>query len=308
MTRKVQNVLELIGNTPLVRIRTLTDAATDAELWAKAEFMNPLGSVKDRICLNMVEAAEREGLLKPGMTIVESTSGNTGIGLAMVCAVKGYSLTLVMPETMSHERRRLLRALGASLILTPGSEGMSGAVRRAEETVSLEANAFMPQQFNNPANPEAHEKTTAEEIWEATEGRVDAFVAGVGTGGTLTGVGRVLKSRKPEVELVAVEPEASPVLSGGAPGSHTIQGIGAGFVPNVLDLDLLDRIVQVSNTDAAETSRRLAREEALLVGVSAGANCFAAAQVAREMGPGKTVVTVLCDTGERYLSTDLYPE
>ena len=307
MARKAENVLQLIGDTPLIRIRTLTDENA-ADLWGKAEFLNPLGSVKDRICLNMIETAERAGLIKPGMKIVEPTSGNTGIGLAMVCAVKGYSLLLVMPETMSHERRRLLRALGAEIVLTPGSEGMSGAVRRAEETASLEPDAFMPQQFNNPANPEAHEKTTAAEIWEATEGRIDAFVAGVGTGGTLTGVGRFLKAHKPDVQLVAVEPEASPVLSGGAPGPHDIQGIGAGFVPNVMDVDLVDRILQVADADAKKTSARLARDEAILVGVSAGANAFAASEVANELGTGKTVVTVLCDTGERYLSTDLYPE
>ncbi len=306
MGKKVQNILELVGDTPLIRINSLT-GPEDAELWGKAECDNPLGSVKDRICLAMIDAAERDGKLKAGMTVVEPTSGNTGIGLAMVCAVKGYHLVLVMPETMSIERRRLLKALGADVVLTPGSEGMSGAVRRAEEIVALEANGFMPQQFENPANPEIHRRTTAEEIWAATGGKIDAFVAGVGTGGTLTGVGEVLKSRKPDVQIIAVEPEASPVLSGGKPGPHKIQGIGAGFVPKVLNMEIVDRVIQVSNEDAAATSRGLASREAVLVGFSAGANCFAGARVAKELGKGKVVVTILCDTGERYLSTDLYP-
>jgi cysteine synthase A len=306
MARKAENVLGLVGDTPLVRINSLT-TLDDAEVWGKAEFLNPLHSVKDRICLAMIEAAERDGRLKPGMTVVEPTSGNTGIGLAMVCAVKGYRLILVMPETMSIERRRLLKALGAEVVLSPGPEGMSGAVRRAEEIVGLEARGFIPQQFENAANPEIHRRTTAEEIWAATSGRVDALVAGVGTGGTLTGVGEVLKSRNPKALVIAVEPAASPVLSGGKAGPHKIQGIGAGFVPKVLNTKIVDRVIKVANEDATETARRLARREALLVGYSSGANCFAAAQVARELGKGKVVVTVLCDTGERYLSTDLFP-
>ena len=306
MATKANNILGLVGNTPLIRVNSFTGPG-DGEIWAKAEFCNPLGSVKDRICLAMVEAAERDGLLEPGMTVVEPTSGNTGIGLAMTCAVKGYHLILVMPETMSTERRRLLKALGAEVVLTPGPEGMSGAVKRAGEIVSLESKGFMPQQFENAANPGIHRETTAEEIWEATEGKVDAFVAGVGTGGTLTGVGEVLKSRNSGLLVVAVEPAASPVLSGGRAGPHRIQGIGAGFVPKVLNTDIIDRVIQVANEDAAESARQLARKEALLVGFSAGANCFAAAQVAKELGEGKVVVTILCDTGERYLSTDLFP-
>lgn len=307
MGRRVENVLQLVGDTALIRINCLTGSG-DGEVWGKAEYSNPLGSVKDRICLAMIARAEEEGKLKPGMTVVEPTSGNTGIGLAMVCAVKGYKLMLVMPETMSLERRRLLKALGAELVLTPGSEGMSGAVKRAEEIVALEANGFMPQQFENPANPDVHEATTAKEILEETQGKIDAFVAGVGTGGTLTGVGRVLKKRAPEAQIIAVEPKSSAVLSGGSAGPHKIQGIGAGFVPKVLEVDLIDSIIQVSNEDAIETARKLASREALLVGISAGANCFAAAKVAKELGKGKTVVTVLCDTGERYLSTELYAQ
>ncbi|HRU07264.1 MAG TPA: cysteine synthase A [Candidatus Brocadiia bacterium] len=305
MTRKASNVLDLIGDTPLLRINSLT-GPNDAEVWAKAEYFNPLSSIKDRICLAMIEDAEKRGALKPGMKVVEPTSGNTGTGLAMVCAIKGYSLVLVMPETMSIERRTLLKALGAEIVLTPANEGMSGAVRRAEEIVSLESAGFMPQQFNNPANPDIHEKTTAEEIWQATEGKVDAFVAGVGTGGTLTGVARALKRKNPHILVVAVEPASSAVLSGGKPGPHNIQGIGAGFVPKVLDLSIVDRIIAVSNEDATQTARRLAKREAVLVGYSAGANCFAAAAVARELGHGKIVTTVLCDTGERYLSTGLF--
>jgi len=306
MARKAVNVLGLIGDTPLLRINSLT-GPKDAEIWAKAEYFNPLSSVKDRICLAMIEDAEKRGALKPGMKVVEPTSGNTGIGLAMVCAIKGYNLVLVMPETMSVERRTLLKALGAEIVLTPGGEGMSGAVRRAEEIVALEASGFMPQQFNNPANPAIHEATTAEELWEAAQGRVDAFVAGVGTGGTLTGVGRALKKKNPRILVVAVEPASSAILSGGKPGAHGIQGIGAGFVPKVLDQGVVDRIITVSNEEAAETARRLAKREAVLVGFSAGANCFASAIVARELGAGKTVATVLCDTGERYLSTGLFP-
>lgn len=300
------SVLDLVGNTPLIRVNCLT-TSTDALVLGKGEYFNPLGSVKDRICVAMIDAAEKSGALKPGMTVVEPTSGNTGIGLAMVCAVRGYPLTLVMPETMSLERKRLLKALGAEVVLTPGSEGMIGAVKRAQEIVTLESKGFMPQQFENPANPEVHRRTTAQEIWKATDGKVDAFVAGVGTGGTLTGVGSFLKEKNKNIQVIAVEPSASAVLSGGTPGKHKIQGLGAGFVPKVLKVDLIDRVIQVTNEDAAETSRQLARKDALLVGISSGANCFAAAKVAKELGKGKTVVTVLCDTGERYLSTDLFP-
>jgi len=305
MAKRATNILELVGDTPVVRLNRLpgSDCAT---VWGKLEFFNPLGSVKDRICLAMIEAAEAHGTLRPGMTIVEPTSGNTGIGLAMVAAVKGYHLKLTMPDTMSIERRMLLEALGAEVVLTPGCDGMRGAVSKAEEICRNDRNAFMPQQFRNPANPEVHVRTTAREIVEQMDGKVDAFVAGVGTGGTITGVGRVLKQRRQDVLIVAVEPADSPVLSGGKPGLHRIQGIGAGFVPEVLDRSVIDRIITVTNRDAAETARRLAREEGILAGISSGANVFAALQVARELGPGKDVVTIIADTGERYLSTDLF--
>ena len=307
MARRVNNVLELIGDTPLVRINTLT-GPEDAAVWGKLESANPLSSVKDRICRAMVEAAEQSGDLRRGDTIIEPTSGNTGIGLAMVAAVKGYELVLTMPDTMSLERRSLLKALGAKLVLTPGSEGMSGAIRKAEGLMAANPNSFMPQQFNNPANPETHRKTTGEEILEQMDGKLDAFVAGVGTGGTITGVAQRLKQDLPDVKVYAVEPTASPVLSGGEPGPHKIQGIGAGFVPSVLNRDLVDAVIQVTNEDAMATSRKLARQEALLVGISAGANVWAAVQVAGRLGTGKHVVTVLCDTGERYLSTELFHE
>jgi len=308
MARKGETVLDLIGDTPIVRIGKLPEAGS-AAVWGKMEYCNPLSSVKDRICLAMVEDLEAQGRLKPGDTLVEPTSGNTGIGLAMVSAVKGYRLILTLPDTMSVERRKLLAALGAEIVLTPGSEGMKGAVARAEEIVAHGGEGHvMPQQFANPANPEIHRRTTAAEIWEQMEGRVDAFVAGVGTGGTLTGIGEALKERKSDVLVVAVEPAGSPVLSGGAPGPHTIQGIGAGFVPDVLNTDVFDRVIRVESEDAFETSRRLAREEAVLVGISAGANVFAALQVAAELGEGRNVVTILCDTGERYLSTALFDD
>jgi cysteine synthase A len=281
-------------------------ALGSATVWAKLERANPGGSVKDRIGLAMIEAAERDGLLKPGGVIVEPTSGNTGIGLAMVAAVKGYRLILTMPDTLSVERRTLLAAYGAELVLTPGAEGMKGAIAKAEELVRDNPGSFMPQQFKNPANPEVHRRTTAVEILHQVEGPIHAFVAGVGTGGTVTGVGEVLKERYPAVQIVAVEPANSPVLSGGQPGSHKIQGIGAGFVPGVLDMDVMDEVITVANEEALEAARRLAREEGLLVGISSGAAAFAALRVAERLGGGKTVVVILPDTGERYLSTDLF--
>ena len=301
------SVVELIGGTPLVHLNRISEE-TGATVVGKLEAANPGGSVKDRIGLAMIDAAERDGLIAPGRTtIVEPTSGNTGIALAMVAAARGYKLTLTMPESMSVERRTLLAAFGAGLVLTPAVEGMRGAVAKAEELTAADPDAFMPQQFANPANPEAHRRTTGEEIWRDTDGHVDVFVAGVGTGGTVTGVGKLLKERKPAVRVVAVEPVDSPVLSGGHPGLHKIQGIGAGFVPEVLDPSAYDEIVQVEAEQAFETARRLARHEGLLVGISAGANVWAAAEVARRPeSRGKLIVTVLCDTGERYLSTSLF--
>jgi cysteine synthase len=296
--------LDLIGNTPVVRLNRVV-GPEHAAVWGKLENLNPGGSVKDRICLGMIEAAERDGRLRPGATIIEPTSGNTGIGLALVASVKGYRLVLTMPDTMSSERRSLLMAYGAELVLTPDSKGMHAAVRRAEELLEEHPDYFMPQQFNNPANPAAHRETTAQELLRQFD-HIDAFVAGVGTGGTITGVGQVLREKMPDVLIVAVEPAASPVLSRGEPGFHKIQGIGAGFVPDILDQSVYDEIISVSDDDAAACTRRLARDEGILVGISAGANCHAALQVAQRLGPGKTVVTVFCDTGERYLTTDVF--
>jgi cysteine synthase len=302
------DVTKLIGNTPLVRLRRVTDGA-GAQVVAKLESYNPAHSVKDRIGVAMIDAAERAGEIRPDTVIIEPTSGNTGIALAMVCAARGYRCVLTMPETMSVERRQLLRALGAELILTPGPDGMPGAIARAEELAKNDQRYFMPQQFENPANPAIHRATTAEEVWRDTDGAVDIFVSGVGTGGTITGVGEVLKARKPSVRLVAVEPAASPVLSGGKKGPHPIQGIGAGFVPVVLDLGVVDEILQVENDTAIDTARRMAREEGLLVGISSGAAVWAAVQVAhRPENAGQLIVVVVPDFGERYLSTPLFAD
>ena len=302
------NVLELVGNTPLVRLARMAKGLA-GEVLVKMESMNPLGSVKDRIGLAMIEDAERRGVLAGDSVIVEPTSGNTGIGLAYVAAVKGYRCILVMPESMSAERRKLLKIFGAELVLTPAAGGMAAAIQKARELAAATPNSFMPQQFENPANPEAHRRTTAQEIWRDTDGKVDILVAGVGTGGTITGVAGVLKRKRPGFRAIAVEPVKSPVLSGGQAGPHRIQGIGAGFVPGVFRRDLVDEILQVRDEDAAETSRRLAKEEGMLVGISAGANVWAALQVAaRPDSRGKTIVTVACDTGERYLSTWLFDE
>jgi len=303
-----QNILATIGRTPLIKLNKVT-SGLNAEVVGKLESRNPGGSVKDRICLSMIEEAERLGMLKPDSIIVEPTSGNTGIGLAMVAAVKGYRLMLTMPDTMSVERRSLLKAYGAELVLTPGAEGMSGAVRKAEEIASTGSNYFVPQQFKNLANPKVHRETTAVEIWNDTEGGVDIVVGGVGTGGTLTGIGQHIKPLKPSLQIVAVEPSASPVLSGGKPGKHKIQGIGAGFVPDVLKRELLDEIIQVSDDEALSMGRRLAKEEGLLVGISSGAAVHAALKVAsRPENEGKLIVVILPDTGERYLSTALFSE
>ena len=300
------DVTELIGNTPLVRIRKLAPGAV-AQIVAKLEFYSPAHSVKDRIGLSMIEAAEAAGKIGPDTIIVEPTSGNTGIALAMVSAARGYRCRLVMPDTMSTERRMLLRAYGAELVLTPGSEGMAGAIRRAEELVAQDPRCFMPQQFNNPANPEVHRRTTAEEIWRDTDGQADILVAGVGTGGTITGVGEVIKARKPGFRCIAVEPEASPMLSKGTKGPHPIQGIGAGFVPQVLNTHIYDEVICVKNEDAFETARAAAREEGLLVGISSGAALWAAIQVARRPeNAGKLIVTIIPSFGERYLSTPLF--
>jgi len=301
----VDSILDLIGRTPLIRIRRLVDPQ-GAELWAKAEHLNPGGSVKDRICRAMIEKAEVDGQLRPGMTVVEPTSGNTGIGLAVVCAVKGYHLVLTMPESMSLERRALLEAYGAEIILTPAEQVMHGAIRAAERVVA-ERGAFMPMQFENPANPSIHEQTTAQEILEdLSDKSIDAFIAAVGTGGTVSGVGRILKKHYSSTRIIAVEPQNSPVLSGGEAGPTKIQGIGAGFIPRNYDASVVDEIRLVSDHDAYHTKTKLARQEGLLVGISAGANVFVASQVAKELGPGKTVVTLLCDTGERYFSLDSY--
>ncbi|NVD99759.1 cysteine synthase A [Massilia sp. BJB1822] len=300
------NVTELIGNTPLVRIQRMA-AGAPAQLLAKLEFYNPAHSVKDRIGLSMIEAAEAAGQIHPDTIILEPTSGNTGIALAMVCAARGYRCMLVMPETMSRERRMLLRAYGAELVLTPGAEGMLGAIRRAEEMAEADRRYLMPQQFNNPANPDVHRRTTAEEIWRDTDGQADILVSGVGTGGTITGVGEVIKARKPEFQCIAVEPEASPILSKGIKGPHPIQGIGAGFVPAVLNTHVYNEVICVKNEDAFATARRAAREEGLLVGISSGAALCAALQVAwRPENAGKMVITVIPSFGERYLSTALF--
>ncbi len=300
------NVTNLIGNTPLVRINRLS-AGCPGEVIAKLEFYNPAHSVKDRIGLSMIEAAEKAGMIKPDTIILEPTSGNTGIGLAMVCAARGYKCAFVMPDTMSKERRALLRAYGAELVLTPGAERMPGAIKKAQEMAAADPRYFIPQQFQNPANPEVHRRTTAEEIWRDTDGKADILVSGIGTGGTITGVGEVLKARKPSFRCVAVEPDASAVLSGGPPGPHPMQGIGAGFIPEILNTRIYDEIVRVKNDDAIDIARRMAREEGLLVGISSGAAMWAALQVARRsQSAGKVLVVIIPSFGERYLTTPLF--
>jgi cysteine synthase A len=298
---KAENILELIGSTPMVKLNRIV-GNTMADIYAKLESFNPAGSVKDRICLSMIEDAEKRGKLKPGATIIEPTSGNTGIGLAMVAAVKGYKLILTMPDTMSMERVYILESYGAEVVLTPGMEGMIGAVKKAEELVQQTPGSFMPHQFENPANPEIHRKTTAQEILKSMDGKLDALVAGVGTGGTITGVGEVLKSKDPHVKIIAVEPAYSAVISGREAGHHNIQGIGAGFIPRVLNVGIIDRVITVTDEDAYSISKRLAKEEGLFMGISAGAAASAALTIAQELGKGKTVVVILPDTGERYFS------
>jgi len=303
--RVANNIAELIGQTPIVKLNTIT-GPDEAEIYVKLESFNPGGSVKDRIAYSMVVEAEKEGKLKPGATIVEPTSGNTGIGLAMMAAAKGYRAVLVMPDTMSVERRNLLKAYGAELVLTPGTEGMKGAIAKAKELAEQNPEWFMPQQFDNPANPKIHRETTAREILSAFDGELDAFVAGVGTGGTITGVGEVLKEKNKNIIVAAVEPSASPVLSGGTPGPHKIQGIGAGFVPSIANTEVFDEVIGVDNEIAFEYARRLAKDEGILVGISTGANVYAAHQLAKKLGKGKKILTVAPSTGERYLSTALF--
>jgi cysteine synthase A len=303
-----KNILELVGNTPLVQLNRVTQGV-NATILAKLEFFNPAHSVKDRIAVSMVDAAEQAGKIKPDTVILEPTSGNTGIGLAMVCAARGYKCAFVMPETMSRERRLLLKAYGAELILTPGPEGMPGAIKKAEDLAAADPRYFIPQQFSNPANPAIHRTTTAEEVWDDTDGKVDIFIAGVGTGGTITGVGEVLKARKPGVQIIAVEPDASPVLSGGQRGPHPIQGIGAGFVPEILNTKIYDEVVRVKNDDAFNLARRMAKEEGILVGISSGAAVWAALEVGRRPeNADKVIVVVIPSFGERYLSTPLFAD
>ena len=305
MAKRVNNIVELIGDTPVVKLNKVVEEGS-ADVYVKLEYQNPGSSVKDRIGLAMIEAAEKEGKIKPGDTIIEPTSGNTGIGLAMVAAAKGYKAVFVMPDTMSSERRALLKAYGAELVLTPGAEGMKGAIKKAKE-LKEEKGYFEPQQFENPANPKVHELTTGPELVEQFEGlQIDAFLAGVGTGGTLSGAGKVLKEKYPNIQVVAIEPEASPILSGGSPGPHKLQGLGAGFVPDTLNTDVYDDVIKVGNEEAMEMSRKVAKEEGILGGISSGAAIKAALKKAKELGEGKTVVTVLPSNGERYLSTPLY--